>query len=431
MNWKNCFKASLNSANRAVCARTDNLHNLVLLIYTWLPDSSGDIMVIKLDPAGNMMWQRFYDGPNHTDDVPIDMVVDRYNNIWICGTTRTRNSDTDILLIKFTDEGVLGVNEAFGLHDSLSDVPVSIAADRTGCPVIAGAIAHPDYGTEHAILRYNIEGKLVWYRTISTPKDDSANDLAIDDSCNIYVTGTINNGDKGTDLIIAKYDSIGNEKWRYPFNGIKSVDDAGTNIALDDSVNVFVSGYSNRTDGHSDLPILKFNRGGQLIMEASYFGNTDECMARQLMLFKNSALLVADYTVPDQEEKGCIHYQFAMNGGRIVFEKKFPFGAYYHRVFNDKNFKLLVGARMFEDAGTLQPQFSVIDKEIGARFQWTDERVLGLAHIRDVVVDEKRAYFFGDDAAASSGTTCIYSYSIDPVALDALLKKTFLPGANK
>ncbi|MFM2135973.1 MAG: hypothetical protein RL021_1373, partial [Bacteroidota bacterium] len=194
LNWKRNFKASLNSANKAICMRSDNLRNVILLTYTWLPDSTGDIMVIKLDPAGRQVWQRIYDGPMHTDDRPIDMVVDRFNNIWICGTSRTKNEDTDILLIRFTDEGVLANNELFGLQEGLFDAPTSITVDRTGCPVVAGYVSGSDSGLDHAVLRYSIEGRLLWYRTVGTGRMDVANDVVTDDSCNIYAAGTVDGG---------------------------------------------------------------------------------------------------------------------------------------------------------------------------------------------------------------------------------------------
>jgi hypothetical protein len=431
VNWKNCFKASLNSANRAVCARLDVQHNLIMLLYTWLPDSSGDIMVIKLSPQGSLIWQRFYDGPGHTDDVPTDMTVDRYNNIWICGTSVTKNGDKDILLLKFSDEGVPSAGTFFGLPDGLPDGALSVNADRTGCPVVAGYLTSASTVKEFAILRYDIDGNLVWNRTVSTKFDDVANHLVTDDSCNIYATGKISASESCSNLIVVKYDSSGTERWRHLYDGNRSLCDEGTCIAIDDSSSLYVTGYTNRTPGHSELPVLKFSRGGQLLMEASYNCDADDCIAQQLLTFKNSALIVAGFRNPVTADTGSIHYQFAMNGGRIVFEKKYAPGTFYPRIIQDKGVRVLVGAQPIQDAAIMQPAFYVIDKDQGTRFRWVDERVLGMANLRSVLVDDKRIYIIGDDAAESSGTVCAYSYSVDINSLDAILKKGNATGSAK
>ncbi|MFM2206108.1 MAG: hypothetical protein RL213_83 [Bacteroidota bacterium] len=423
LNWKRTYKSSLNSANKAICLRTDNLRNLLVLAYTWLPDSTGDIMVIKLDPAGKMIWQRIYDGPLHTDDRPVDMVVDRYNNVWICGTSRTKNKDTDILLLRFTDEGVLANNETFGLHEGLFDAPTSVAVDRTGSPVVAGYVSSPDSGLDFAILRYNIEGKLLWHRTVSTGRMDIANDVVTDDSCNIYLAGTLDGGSHSSDLLAAKYDSSGSESWRFRFNGNESDNDAGSCIALDDSFNVYVSGFSNHAADRSDLPLLKLDRSGNLLMELSYDCESADCLAERIITFKNSALLVAGYSDFTSQESGSIHYQFAMNGGRSVFERRFSSGDYFYRMVNERNYRLVIGGRLNAEQGTLQPAFLVAEKDGRNRFSFIDTGVYGLAYIRDVAVEDKRVYFLGDDAGEANGTASLFSYSMDPAALDAYLKK--------
>lgn len=429
--WKSHLKAALNSANKAVCARLDSDKNVIVLCYTWQPDSTGDIMVIKLDPTGQERWRRIIDGPAHTDDRPVDIAIDNENNIWVCGHTRTRFNDADIFLVKVSATGRILHKETFGLFSGKFDLPSAMTVDQAGCPAIAGYVTSPDSGINYAILRFYPSGELYWYRTFATLELDQANGIAVDDSCNIYSTGVVNGALHSSDLLVMKHDSAGNVKWLHRYDGRRSDNDAGRCITLDDSAGVYVSGYVNHSGERADLPLLKFTRDGLLIQEMIFGCGSSDCMAERIYTDTSSAQVSAVFTDYSLQESGGILLQFAGADGRTLFDRKFSVGYYFYRLLPQKNYYLLVGSKLFSEEGMLQPAFAVPDKEDGYLFQYVDSTIHGIAYIRDIVVDGDRVYFIGDDVGEANGTISVISYRFDTMAISANLKKTNHTGGKK
>lgn len=429
--WKSHSKAALNTANKAICARLDSDKNVVVLCYTWQPDSTGDMMVIKLDPSGQERWRRIIDGPAHTDDRPVDLAIDAKNNIWVCGHTRTRYDDTDILLVKVAANGSVQHKETFGLFAGKFDMPSALTVDGAGYPGIAGYVTSPDSGINYAVLRFLPSGELYWYRTYATLELDQANGIAVDDSCNFYSTGIVNGGLHSSDLLVMKHDSAGNVQWLHRYDGRRSDNDAGRCITLDDSAGAYVSGYVNHAGERADLPLLKFTRDGVLIQEMIFGCGTADCMAERIYTDVSSAQVSAVFTDYSLQESGGILLQFADADGRTLFDRKFHSGNYFYRLLPQKNFRLLIGSKLFSEEGTLQPSFAIPDRNDGYLYQFVDSTIHGISYIRDIVVDGDQVYFVGDDVGEANGTISVINYRFDAAALSTYLKNLPQTGGKK
>jgi hypothetical protein len=429
--WKSHLKASLNTANKAVCARLDSDKNVVVLCYTWQPDSTGDIMIIKLDPTGQERWRRIIDGPAHTDDRPIDLAIDDKNNIWVCGHTRTKYNDADILVVKVSAAGSILHTETFGLFTGKFDMPMAMTVDRAGFPGVAGYVTSPDSGINYAILRFLPTGELYWYRTYATTEMDQANGIAVDDSCNLYSTGIVNGGLHSSDILVMKHDSSGKVKWLHRYDGRRSDNDAGRCITLDDSAGAYVSGYVNHAGERADLPLLKFTRDGMLVQEMIFGCGSADCMAERIFTDKSSAQVSATFTDYAMQESGGILLQFADADGRTMFDRKFHSGVYFYRLLPEKNFRLLLGSKLYAEEGMLQPAFAVPDQQDGYLYFYVDPSIHGIAYIRDVVVDNDHVYFIGDDVGEANGTISVITYRYDATAITTQLKNSTQKGEKK
>src|SRR6266516_6773880 len=96
---------------------------------------------------------------------------------------------------------------------------------------------------------------------------DGATAIDVDDSGNVYVTGSSTGSGTGSDYATIKYDSLGQEQWVARYNGPGNDADLATGIAIDGSGNVYVTGGS-----AGDYATVKYDSAGQQQWVARYNG---------------------------------------------------------------------------------------------------------------------------------------------------------------
>jgi hypothetical protein len=149
----------------------------------------------------------------------------------------------------------------------------AMAVDTSGNIYVAGYSSatwgsplRPFSGLNDAfVAKLNNSGTLLWNTFLGSTGDDWGNGIAVDDSGNVYVTGfsdgtwgTPKNGwSGGYDAFVAKLANSGTVTWN-TFLGSSGYDE-GDAIAVDTSGTVFVVGYSSATWGSN--PVQHYNGG--------------------------------------------------------------------------------------------------------------------------------------------------------------------------
>jgi len=100
--------------------------------------------------------------------------------------------------------------------------------------------------------------------------DDKAYEIILDSAENVYVTGYSVGGSATKDIVTIKYNSDGSLGWINRYNGPLNYDDQGAAIAINDSGNVFVTGYGNTSFG--DYLTIKYDVNGDTVWVKSYEG---------------------------------------------------------------------------------------------------------------------------------------------------------------
>ncbi len=141
-----------------------------------------------------------------------------------------------------------------------SERGMAIATDDNGYSYVTGYFSTSvTFGTQTAtangydnfIIKVDPNGNCVWATNYGGDNDEWAYDIALDNSGNVYITGYINgaghfgtistSATSGNDVFITKLDSNGNFLWAEVFGGTES--EVGYGIDVDASGNVFVTGY--------------------------------------------------------------------------------------------------------------------------------------------------------------------------------------------
>ncbi|MBS1518012.1 MAG: SBBP repeat-containing protein, partial [Bacteroidetes bacterium] len=120
---------------------------------------------------------------------------------------------------------------------------------------------------DYATIKYNSTGNQLWVQRYNHngvgTSGDIANSIVIDGSGNVYVTG-YSDGDaiSQIDYATVKYSSTGVQQWVQRYNGPGNGWDFGYSICIDNSSNVFVTGYSIGSGTGNDFATIKYNSIG-------------------------------------------------------------------------------------------------------------------------------------------------------------------------
>ncbi len=240
----------------------------LLMMYVCAGLQSGTLAQTTNSDSAQIAWVRHYAGPDSMDEA-VAVAVDGQGNIYVTGISRDGNDD--YATVKYDPNGTQQWAKRYDGAGN-EDTPSAIAADANGNVYVTGS---SDGGTtifDIATIKYNSAGVEQWVRRFNNPNNSSdfGNDLAMDGSGNIYVTGGSQN-----DFIVIKYTPSGNQEWVASYDGPgitpgSSAQDFGRAIFLDNAGNVYVTGTSRR--GSIDIATAKFNAAGVLQWAKHYDG---------------------------------------------------------------------------------------------------------------------------------------------------------------
>ncbi len=129
-------------------------------------------------------------------------------------------------------------------------------------------------GRDYLTIGYDSSGNELWVARYDGPDsdDDKAHDMVTDSSENIYVIGHSGGSGTSADYATIAYDSSGNELWVARYDGPASLEDWGTDIALDASDNVYVTGRSHDAFEVWDFATVAYDSSGNELWVARYDG---------------------------------------------------------------------------------------------------------------------------------------------------------------
>ena len=272
--WINRYDGNSNSMDFIEKLLIDDLGNVIVLGTSYEIGNLFDLVLIKYSNAGIMQWTKTYNGQASGNDIADDLALDAAGNIFVAANSFGSGTLSDFLILKYNSNGDTLWSRKYNGPVNGHDNFTSMTIDNNGDIAIAGSSVGSGTSLDFAVLKYSSMGELLWLRRYTGPATSSPDEpkaIAHDSAGNIYVTGTSVGQSTSYDYLTVKYSPSGDMIWDRRYTGqFNNSFDEPTGVCTDASGNVFVAGMSDGAGALSDMVILKYDSVGSLIWNTRY-----------------------------------------------------------------------------------------------------------------------------------------------------------------
>lgn len=263
-------------------------------------DSGDDYATIKYDSSGTELWVARYDGPAGGTDEANDLVLDCEGNVYVTGESEGIGTEFDYATIKYDTHG----NELWvARYDgpiSMYDTAEAIALSPDGSVCVTGKSMHLDSEYDYVTIMYTADGSVLWTGRYGQPGYvlDAASDVVVDASGDVLVTGRSRTGDSylTNDFATVRYDRDGNELWVARYNGPADDTDSARNIAVDSGGFAYAAGSSKGEGSNYDYAVVKYDPdGGEVWVARHDSPSSDMDVLRGLALADDGTVYVTGF----------------------------------------------------------------------------------------------------------------------------------------
>jgi uncharacterized delta-60 repeat protein len=244
-----------------------------------------DYLTVKYDPSGNQQWARVYNSALNRRDEAKAIGVDWLGNVYVTGSSNTLGSaNYDYTTIKYSPPGDFRWAMNYNGPADSTDMVNALVLDDSGNIFVTGSSIGTGTSTDFATIKYTPLAETVWIRRYNSPANDSdeGSAIAVDNWGNVYVTGSSKGSVTGYDYTTIKYSPLGETLWTRTYNGPANNNDIANGIKVDAQGNVYATGYSESTGTGYDYATVKYNSSGSQQWVARYNGpvnSTDQTEA--------------------------------------------------------------------------------------------------------------------------------------------------------
>jgi hypothetical protein len=206
--------------------------------------STDDYLTLKVNSSGTVQWARKYNGNINQADDAIGLILDASaSNVFVTGYSFRSGSNQDIVTIKYSSTGDSLAAVIYNGPFNGIDIPVAIIKDGSDNIYITGNSFSSNTGYDYVTISYNSGLSQRWATKYIGPSgSDFAASIAYAQGF-VYVTGSSAGIGTGNDYLTVRYDAnSGGEIWNVRENGSANLGDYATSIAVTDSNYVFVTG---------------------------------------------------------------------------------------------------------------------------------------------------------------------------------------------
>jgi hypothetical protein len=230
-------------------------------------DVVGSAILVKLDPSGNILWQREVNDLSY--EYSTSTAVSPTGDVYIVGGTYSQGAGSDdAFVVKFNSSGTQQWQRVIG--NVYSNSGYGVGVDSTGNVYVVGEINTAVFGDHDAfVVKFNSSGTLQWQRTVSGANGEGGFGVAFDSSDNVYLVGdTDSQGSGDYDALVIKFNPAGTQQWQRIIG--KSTSETGISIDIDSYDKVYITGQIDV----NKLFVTSFDSSGNEIFQREISNNS-------------------------------------------------------------------------------------------------------------------------------------------------------------
>lgn len=275
--WARNFDRGLNDNDEGRMLTLDAAGNIYVVGYSRGNGTSLDALVVKYDNAGNQVWASFYNGSTNGIDEGRSIAVNAAGDVFICGYTSDSSFYFNTLTVKYNSSGAqqwaMIYAGASGGNDELMELKIDASSNVYVVGNTEGVSANYDFLT----IKYNSAGAQQWLQTFDGPSasGDYGKAITLDQNNNVIVTGQSFQTNQWFDYMTIKYSNAGVQQWTARYNNGNNRYEDAWDVVTDNAGYIYITGQSQATGNNStppDCATVKYSPAGGQVWVKRYDG---------------------------------------------------------------------------------------------------------------------------------------------------------------
>jgi len=230
-----------------------------------------DYVTIHLEGLnGSEVWVSRYDY-TQLNDVPAKIVVSG-TDVFVSGASQITTNKWEIATVMYDKSNGNQIVERRSQGNATSGVDevYDLTLDDNGNIFLTGAVVNQNTGYDISLYKLDPQLNILWEAQYDAyGNDDRGKGIKVDNQGNVYVAGFVSNPNQGKNYNLLKYNSSGTLQWSREYNGEANLDDEAVQLTIDNTQNIFITGTV-RNSVDASIQTLGYKPNGELFTQAVF-----------------------------------------------------------------------------------------------------------------------------------------------------------------
>ena len=335
VQWESRYSSAGNNIDKAEDMLIDASGNIYVVGTSFISGEGFNLVTLKYDNAGNLIWSNNYNGPNNSIDEGRAIAIDASGNVFVTGYVHVTAADYEMITIKYDANGALQWAEQFDNNNDF-DQGRDIVVDQNGDVYVTGSgVQNSSNGNTNILtVKYaNAGGSPIWsheYNSASNGLDEGFK-LTHDNANSVYVAGYMEAGTNNLDMVMLKYDATsgGAPQFTYTYDG-NGAFDKPTDIAVNATGVYMIGGSYFNALQDENYATIKVNTSGVQQWVQTYNGSaSDADRPNALVIDALDNIIVTGRSVGGISAEDYVTIMYDVNGNQVWLDRFTGSGAFY------------------------------------------------------------------------------------------------------